>query len=335
MRKLTTLLIALTPLLFADTTTDNKEPTDTNQENAEIATIDPPVIAGHSLEAPSIEAPKEQVEPPTKNPYIAVGVSALLPGSGNLYLGDYKSAAGLGSASIISYNTYENSEGQNKLISGMVFQNTWSYGLYSAYRDVRNYNQQKGYRFEMPQDSFEDLVTAPFRFSVMKKKEVWGGILGFLTAGAVISHYAFPDASIHIPLSATDPRTIPPLMALPVGIGEEALFRGFIQSCLMEYSSPVPAIIGSSLIFGYAHVPNADALPEKQRQAYYTAAVPLITAFGGYMGWLTHKTGSLKYSTAIHTWYDFIIFSAAASAKKDSTTKAVLGKPSCSFSFSY
>ena len=325
MRILTTLLLAAAPLIYAEI----------QDENSEIAAIDSPVVAGQALEPPIIESPKPEIKIKSKSSFWAVGLSMLYPGAGHMYLGEYQKAAGLAGTTAASYSSYEETNGKTKQVSGVIFQNTWFYSSYAAYRDVRNFNEQRGYKYPMPQDSLEDLIKAPFQWSVVSKKEVWGGILGFLTAGAVVSYYAFPETAIHFPLATQDNPSMPPIMAFPVGIGEESFFRGFLQSTLMEYTSPIPAIFGSSLCFGLVHIPNAEHLPENQRKVYYTAAVPLITVFGGYMGWLTHKTGSLKYSTAIHSWYDFIVFSAAASAKKDSKTKAALGRHSFSYSISY
>ena len=99
--------------------------------------------------------------------------------------------------------------------------------------------------------------------------------------------------------------------AFNIGVGEEAIFRGYIQSFLMERLSPTASIITSSIIFGAAHMGNASGMDAATKKRYYTFSLPLITTLGGYMGWLTHKNHSLKESVAVHAWYDFAVFSAA------------------------
>jgi len=114
---------------------------------------------------------------------------------------------------------------------------------------------------------------------------------------------------------------------LPVGLGEESFFRGFLQSALSETFNPLTGIILSSLLFGAAHIPNAQGLEKAERWRYYTFSLPLITGIGAYCGWLTNKNHSLQESVALHTWYDFIIFSISALA----TETAATGRPGFAF----
>ena len=171
----------------------------------------------------------------------------------------------------------------------------------------------------MPTDSLSDLTTAPFRFSVMKKPEVWGGILGALACGIGMGYLASPkEARIQMKLSSEP--SFSPLVALPVGIGEEALFRGFLQSQLSESLTPWGGIAISSLAFAAVHIPNANAFEPEDRFRYYTFGLPLIAGIGVYCGHLTQKNHSLKESVALHTWYDFVIFSAGALAGRAAIT---------------
>lgn len=331
MKKSLAIFLALTSLVMADPPEENEDVVASNEDV--VATVDTPVIAEQELALPPAKAPPKVVEFKQKSSTGTL-VLSIIPGLGHLYLGEYTKAAGLATAFGGSWTAMENARTvEAKMATGIGLTNTWFYGMYSSYRDVRNYNHQAGYRYPMPNDSLLDLAKAPFQVSVMKKKEVWGGILGFLAAGATVSYFAFADSSIKFPFSATNQPKIYPALALPVGIGEEAFFRGFIQSHLMELSSPVPAIVGSSLIFGAMHASNATEMEEKEKKAYYTYGLPLISSFGGYMGWLTYKTNSLKYSTAVHAWYDFIVFSAAAAAQKKTGSNMI--KPNFAYSVSY
>lgn len=72
-------------------------------------------------------------------------------------------------------------------------QNVGFYNVYAAYRDARKFNHFEGYSYQMPIDSGFDLALAPFQWSVVRKPEVWGGLLGALTAVSVLSYFTYPD----------------------------------------------------------------------------------------------------------------------------------------------
>ena len=258
------------------------------------------------------EAPKMgQVEPmqdlPYKRPWLATSLSILMPGLGHVYLGDYQTAGGLFTSSSLGVGAAQVKELEVDAL--VTVQNIWMYGIYAAYRDARAYNGNRGYRYQMPMDSLKDLSTAPFRPSILKKTEVWGGILGYIGLSLVVEYFAFPQC---IKGEINEQKSVSPVVALPVGIGEEAGFRGWMQSALSESLNPWGGILASSLIFAAAHTGNASALPSGDQWRYYAAGLPLIGAFGVYAGWLTHKFHSLQESTAAHTWIDFTLFLAEA-----------------------
>lgn len=263
--------------------------------------------------------------PPHKTPFVAVGLSYLFPGLGHVYLGDGKTAGGLMGAAGVSLGMVPLSIHDERWIEPnlVAIGSVWQYGIYAAYRDVRSYNQQSGYVYQMPRENFTDLLSAPFSFKVLKKPEVWGGFLGTLTAAAIFTHFLFPkDAHIHLSPSTQLERTLAlsPAMAFPIGIGEEALFRGFFQSELCEGLGPRWGLFVTSLLFGLVHAPNAQLLPEEDRWRYYSFSLPLITAMGAYLGWMTQKNHSLRESVALHSWYDFTLFLGAALATQASST---------------
>ena len=265
----------------------------------------------------------------------AAALLGIIPGLGHTYLGDYKTAGTLFGSAAAFYGgaaAAGNFSGSNQfenLTSLIVAQNISSYSMFAAYRDARLYNGEGGgYRYQMPTDSFADLAAAPFKLSVLKKPEVWGGLLGALSFAAILDNFLMPNDA-HIKCSVST--TTFPLSAFSVGIGEEALFRGYLQSYFAESMSPTAAIINSSILCGAAHIGNAARLEAKDQWRYYAFGLPFITAFGGYFGWLTHKNRSLKESVAIHSWYDFILFSGMAFAGPS----AMAGKPEFAFAFTF
>lgn len=261
------------------------------------------------------------LQPSYKSGTVAAGLSLLIPGLGHVYLGDLKTAGGfygsfvLGSgAAKYAYNT-DNEDLYRS--SNTMTQNLYMYNIYAAYRDARLHNGTSGYKYKMPTETLVDLTYAPFQWSVIKKPEVWGGVLGALAVASTVMYFGYSTKS-DMSLSSS-PSPLMPLLAFPVGIGEEALFRGYLQSTLTESCTPWGGLALSSLAFGAVHIPNAQVLPQEERWRYYSFSLPLITGMGAYMGWLSQKNHSLKESVAVHAWYDFTLFAISAASYSAST----------------
>ncbi|MDN3505700.1 MAG: CPBP family intramembrane metalloprotease [Simkaniaceae bacterium] len=276
-----------------------------------------------------VDLPIVEFVPQTKSPAIAVTLSAILPGLGHTYLGEYGMAGALMGSTGVGIGLSQFSFFEPYLAGDLLaLSAVSSYGIYSAYRDARNFNGRENYSYKMPQDSFGDLAWAPFRWAVLKKPEVWGGILGSLVVGSVLSQLAFPNGiEEHIHMA---PQNLHPAYAFPVSIGEETLFRGFLQSAISETTSPAVGIALSSVAFGLMHIPNASELAPDEQRRYYTFIVPYLSAAGAYFGWLTYKNQSLQESVAVHAWYDFAIFLSSSIAQS-----AAIGEPRFDFSFSF
>jgi membrane protease YdiL (CAAX protease family) len=231
-----------------------------------------------------------------KSPMLAATLG-IVPGLGHVYLKDFKTASALaGTAGIglgLQYGYQER----------IGLETTCFYSIYSAYRDARIQNGTIGC---LPRETLAELALAPFQWSVIKKPEVWGGIVATL-ALAVGALYLSGNAE-----PAALDKTDMPYLSLPMSLGEEAFFRGFLQSALSEPCTPWGGIALSSVAFGAAHIRNAFDLPSGDRSGYYAFGIPLLTGLGVYYGWLTYKNHSLKESVAAHTWYNFIVMMTSA-----------------------
>jgi len=85
-------------------------------------------------------------------------------------------------------------------------------------------------------------------------------------------------------------------LSLAAGMGEEWLFRGVLQSGLLDWweSAPVPLVIFVvAIVFGVCHWIT---------HLYFL----LATITGIYLGWLYWATGSLVEPILAHVLYDFI-----------------------------
>jgi membrane protease YdiL (CAAX protease family) len=309
LRKLLTVLLPLSLFAQAQELPTLSEP---DPEVGEVALGESIQVSpiSFSLPEPTEQAPF--LVKKTKSPTVAVLLSSLVPGLGHYYLGEPRVGSGLlGGALLGGASAYATRNDPSLFATSLyTVRAVGGYGIFAAYRDAKLYNGNP--LLTMPRDDFKSLTAAPFQWSVLKKPEVWGACLGALALATTTAYFAYPeDASARIKTTY-----IEPLSALPIAIGEESIFRGFLQSSLGEVLPPWGAITLSSLAFGAAHIPNAQHLEQSHQWRYYTFSLPLITGLGAYMGWLTHKNHSLKESVALHAWYDFSLMFAGALASK-------------------
>ncbi len=173
-----------------------------------------------------------------------------------------------------------------------------------------------------PQDTTAELAAAPFNVQVMKRPSVWAGIIGL--TGAAVAFTALTEGGL--PQVSTGPVNVygaelPPgaghalttansvVLFEHVALAEEAAFRGLLQSSLVRATgSETGGWALGSLIFGSIHAANAMVMPEEERLAYLTVAVPYITLVGSYIG-LSYRWSeySLAPPVALHFWYDLLV----------------------------
>lgn len=248
----------------------------------------------------------------------------LFPGLGQLCLGEPGKAAvlaGLAAAEIGTAVAVKRETGRSEhpgvVLPLVALQDLWVYGLADG-AITRDLAASKPFA---PRDSLVDLAAAPFNWQVMRQPAVWGGLAGFLALGIGVSWLLDdPDTS----RAGDDPelfgKTIDGRVGYPLGFGlggglfthvaiaEEALFRGTLQSSFARSAGERDGWLGATLLFGAAHVPNAFLLPAGQRQDYLLYGLPIITAAGGYLGWLYRRTDyGLASPVALHFWYDLLL----------------------------
>jgi len=92
----------------------------------------------------------------------------------------------------------------------------------------------------------------------------------------------------------------------PVGVGEESLFRGYVQTELEEQLGTYGGLASASAIFGAFHLFNFVGPGQDIKQAAF--AVPVIATLGASFGLAYIHTGhQLETSVAMHFWYDFLL----------------------------
>jgi membrane protease YdiL (CAAX protease family) len=225
-------------------------------------------------------------------------------------------------------------------------QNLWFYGVFASYRDARIARGDQGYRYPVSHESLTDLLTAPVRPRVLRRPWFWAGLPVALGAAIGFSALVSPQDVGKGVRSLDDGRgvwflgrhygTAPGVVLgesyyaglfLPVGVGEEALFRGVLQPALAESLGLWPGWALTSVIFGGIHLFNFIDQPDGLETA--AKALPFLTAVGSYLGLTAIKTGhQLETSVALHFWYDFLIGTVAFIADPDHQPFALkLGVP--------
>jgi membrane protease YdiL (CAAX protease family) len=200
----------------------------------------------------------------------------------------------------------------------IALQNLWLYGYADAVFETQRAYQ---YRF-VPHDTLAELAFASFNPRVLGEPDVWLGLLTLTSAGVGVS--LLVDEQLDSDDFGDDPnlfgRTFDSNVGYPlagavgvglfshVAIGEEAVFRGMIQSQMAREMDETRAWIAASLVFGVAHAPNVLVVPSKLRARYLLLGVPFITLTGSYLG-LSYRWHdySLAPPVALHFWYDFLL----------------------------
>jgi len=278
-----------------------------------------------------------------RRPKLAAGLSVICPGCGYFYLGKPERAlAFLGtfawliapividaSPLVLGRDAIVHSEGRDTLLL-MAAQNVWFYGVYATYRDARLARDDYGARYPVAREDLGDLLFAPFNPRVLKSPWVWAGLPLMLGAAVGASYgisrfsssgsttgtmrHLFDGHDVQFLGNRYDTATGFALgdaynvsLYLPVGVGEEALFRGVVQAGLSETSLGLWGgwAVGSA-IFGAAHTFNFIGDANGVREA--ALAVPYLMATGSYLGFLyIHGNFSLLQGAAVHFWYDFLL----------------------------
>jgi membrane protease YdiL (CAAX protease family) len=283
----------------------------------------------------------------SRDPHVAAAWSLLCPGCGQFYLHNTTTAevqlvaaAGLlaggqllvGSDSVNVDHAAGSAGAAVGFAMASIGQDLWFYSIFDAYRTARVMRDDAGYRQPITRETLPELASAPFRPSVLSRPWVWGGVP--LALGAALGlEYLFDRGSLSSHGSIFDVRSINVLghtfqsravgfaggeayyaaIFDPVGVGEEALFRGYLQTELEEQLGTYGGLAAASGIFGAFHVVNFIGPGQDIKQAAF--ALPVIASVGAAAGLAYIHTGHrLETSVAMHFWYDFLLSTVAFAA---------------------
>ena len=172
------------------------------------------------------------------------------------------------------------------------------FSAYDAYRIARNRPEHMaGYRTPAPSENLFDLLIAPYRPSNIFRLS---SLIPILLAASAASGTPGRDEPVYRyegNLTRKRLRERQYLQFTGVGLGEEAFFRGYLNTSLSDTWGETWGLIASSTLFGIAHTgEQGSANPGPAGVA------------GLYLGYLHQKNNyTLGQVVAIHTWWDILV----------------------------
>lgn len=256
------------------------------------------------------------------DPVLAGLASLVIPGTGQMSNGDYgEGAVHLGVFAVSAYGAVRyrdqddfldedarlDEDNDREFINRTTLKydyavrlatDTMLYSSYAAYRDARAYDNS-GYRRPAPRESLADLAAAPFSPRYLMRPTTFIPLA--IQAAAVFSsgyRYRIDRAD---DVSRGDLYTFNFIANEMTAVGEEAMFRGFLNNEFSDRYGDGRGLAISSAIFGLSH-----------SGAGQTANVLEATAAGVYLGWLHQRNGfQAAEGAALHYWINVLAGIAA------------------------
>lgn len=178
-------------------------------------------------------------------------------------------------------------------LGAQIYSVAGSLSAYASFQSSVKYRKEKlgEYEFIKKQETVDEILTAPFEFSFIKRKTTWIPLsviagLVVLSDGMSMGNFQGSDAFYTSAYSYN------------AGTSEEAMFRGWLMPMFhQKFDSAFWGNATTSVLFAAAHGFNPAPLPQ--------------LAMGYYLGWLTQKNDySIQESVFVHVWWD--VFAIAA-----------------------
>ncbi len=172
------------------------------------------------------------------------------------------------------------------------------FSSYDAYRVARNRPEHAdAYRTPAPSENLFDLLLAPYRPRNIFR---WTSIIPiFLAASAALGTPQKEEYVVRREggLTRQRLRNGQYLQFTGVGLGEEAFFRGYLNTAFSDAWGETWGLIASSAIFGLAH--------NGEQGSFGVVGASLAGLYLGALHQQNHYT--LGQVVAIHTWWDILV----------------------------
>jgi len=272
---------------------------------------------------------------PDTNRAVASIASLLLPGAGQLINQEYLKGlthVSFFAANELAYRSYEINEDRRNYAESRDDQyiyasddsvrrnllGSWAlstrfYSSFDAYRASSVIMKRAGGDTPISQESFSELALAPFTPRHFTRPLVFTPLflLGAYSLGRGSAHRQDDDFKRFI-LDDEEKNNVAIFGAMEyegVAIGEEAFFRGLLNTELIRATGVYPGIFFSSILFGFAHSGKG-----------LTANASIASLYGFYLGYMHHNYDyQLGPGVALHFWWNTIIHASIASRSREYT----------------
>lgn len=284
------------------------------------------------------EASSDTVVATTRSPTDDVSVSlatglSLIPGAGQAYLGNIGPAL-LYAAPFAATVALGGSGAPAGAIAAtaMLAQEAYFYSIFDSYRDARLRNDNRGYSYDIDKAELWDHLKAPYRaenHSLYNTALMAGSLVGIIGTTTAIWGWPLSRSELRqVRFNPGEHLTIAIALGVvgyvlftPVGVAEDALFRGCIQGSMREYLPDPLALVGAAAIFGAVHLPNelpdattSSPTPSDAPSLKERLLVRFFTAFSGglVLGHIYQRSGGgLAQSMTAHTLFNTMLLMTA------------------------
>ncbi len=255
-----------------------------------------------------------------RDPPTAAFLSAIFPGGGHFYLGEsgkgliyLSSELSLVGAGYCLDESLEKEPREELNFLYILALKEHELGIFTAYRNARLLSGNKKYTIPPDPSPISKLFLSPFLGNNLVSLEVYG----FALIGAALAYGQWlankPQkrfnqiSDVYIMGGHLDRgrgfSTYEALLfsiSLSAAVGEEAAWRGVVQTEYEESLGRVKGLVAASLMFGLSHLLNPN-VANRYREG------GVATAGGMYLGWLYQRNGyCLSRSIAAHFWYNIL-----------------------------
>lgn len=193
-----------------------------------------------------------------------------------------------------------------------LYYNAGGLSSYHSFRTaVETHRGQGEFSFLKNAETADELLLAPLRVTFLLRPT------SFVPLG-LYAGFAF------VMSRRSDTRSLQPVdyaytagLSLNAGVGEEALYRGWLMPYMMEVSgNPYLSNLGQATLFAAYHVPMMRIVPVWQ------------FVMGLYFGWLVqYREWTLAETIFLHFWWDIIAFGVIFLTDTDRTSNINIALP--------
>ncbi|MBI4421578.1 MAG: CPBP family intramembrane metalloprotease [Gemmatimonadetes bacterium] len=188
--------------------------------------------------------------------------------------------------------------GQQAFLGAQLYQTAGSLSAYDSFRrSLPSLRRVGKHQFLEHHEPLGALFTAPFDLRFLGRWTTWLELAYTGVIAVILVSEETRPGKLYQPYKARD-AAFGAGLSLQAGIGEEALFRGWLYPVLHQAVGRRMWLSNSiqATTFGLLHAPNAGPF------------ALVIAGWAWYQGWLTRKNGwSIRESIFHHFWYDVAI----------------------------